>query len=99
MEQYTAAWEQFNTGINSPGFTGRSLFFYPNPTASYIAVPSLKKEDRLSITNAQGQTVADFYAENSETLDVSFLANGIYTMTLSGKNNDVLARGKFAITK
>jgi hypothetical protein len=61
---------------------------YPNPTLTFLNISSESKSfknSEIEITNYLGQTVLK--TEYSNTIDVSKLANGIYTLKIVSKDN------------
>jgi hypothetical protein len=87
-------------GVNQLERQGSYFSVYPNPTNNgtiKIEIPS-RQIASLEITDALGQTV--YYRKSissSQTLDLSFLGNGTYIVTL--KNNNTISSNKLLINK
>jgi hypothetical protein len=79
--------EQTSTGINETVLTANNLSVYPNPACSYITIrKNNKKPDSfiLTLRNIQGQAEIskNIVFENTYTIDLSNLTNGMYFLTL-----------------
>ncbi|MCL2072385.1 MAG: T9SS type A sorting domain-containing protein [Marinilabiliaceae bacterium] len=72
---------------------GESLFVYPNPTKEYITIISSNNEifenAVIEIYDLNGIKQQTKYDLDAESIDVSFLKQGFYTLKLIQKNNDV----------
>lgn len=70
MSQPLLSVQEFNSNNNS-------IFLYPNPTTNNLTIETTKPTTIL-IVDLLGQELYNSKIEKSETIDVSFLANGIY---------------------
>lgn len=57
--------------------SNNSIFLYPNPTTNNFTIETTKPT-YISIVNLLGQELFNSKIEKSQTIDVSFLSNGIY---------------------
>lgn len=74
------------TNITSINNFDSFLSVYPNPTSDKLTI-EIKKSTSISILNVLGVELLDSKIERSETIDVSFLPNGIYFV--KDMNSDV----------
>lgn len=90
------------SGINVNGKTN-AFTFYPNPVVNELIVKSAASIDyvvNVSIFNATGQLVYENkISEMENKIDVSVLANGLYTVQLTDKNKQRIQVKKFVINK
>lgn len=57
---------------------------YPNPTNNYITVASDETIETIKITDTQGREILS--TTNSQDIDLSEIASGIYIIIINGKN-------------
>lgn len=77
------------TGINELNEENNTIVVYPNPTKNQINFSLLTN---VQLTNVTGQIIAD--KKNVNTLDLSNQLSGIYFLTLTDKNGQVIQRSK-----
>jgi hypothetical protein len=75
---------------------------FPNPASDYlnVTVNVVDAEDlKVSIINTSGTVFSDFVmnSSTSESLDISYLAPGMYYLTISGNNS--FQSTKFIVTR
>ena len=64
----------------------QSVSLYPNPAAKTVTVKGIQGFENLSITDMYGKKLIErTIRQNAETIDISTLANGIYTIQLTSK--------------
>jgi hypothetical protein len=86
-----------HTGISPISPMLNSLKVYPNPASSYLIIDLEKPGYFIAkLTGISGQTTI---SQNSTTIDISGLANGIYILTIYDSNNKLLSTNKIAIIK
>lgn len=64
-------------GIQEYNSKNNSISLYPNPTTNNLTIETTKPTN-ISIANLLGQELFNSKIEKSQTIDVSFLSNGIY---------------------
>jgi len=69
-------------GISSPP-SGNDWIIYPNPSSSMVYFPSSLSAATIEIFDAFGRCVQRVEKSNSNSIDVSTLANGIYILRIS----------------
>jgi len=81
----------FVTSIRSK-FVANVLKIYPNPNKGVFTFTSpVAETDKVTIANAIGKTVFEGYATNN-SLDVNYLPNGVYFVTVAGKQKSYSVR-------
>jgi hypothetical protein len=68
----------------------RGEYFYPNPVSHSLTILTHEREELFTITDVRGKTLlaGQFSAGNREhTVELSFLARGIYFLTLHGSGS------------
>ncbi len=87
-------------GINEH-VNAEAINVYPNPAQDVITFNlDASKAQTIQIYDITGKMVNAYSVSvNNQQIDVSTLANGIYTYSIVGKNNSVLNRGKFTVAK
>ncbi|MFN3938970.1 MAG: T9SS type A sorting domain-containing protein, partial [Chitinophagales bacterium] len=81
-----SAWYYFTTAPLRLGKSNTELSVYPNPTSGIIAIEGVNfsGETRVNVTDVTGQTVyQNTLTNNSQVIDLSYLANGLYFMSIS----------------
>lgn len=90
----SATYLLFNTMVDVPEEVSLSLNLYPNPASQNIRVEvsgSPQQPSTITITDMLGHTVLYYRSESQEQhIDISGLANGIYTLTATLLNQEVL---------
>lgn len=72
--------------LGIPTFSSTSLKIYPNPTKDNLYFEGLEDETiEILITDVSGKTVLSKSQNSNQNLDVSHLADGIYTITINEK--------------
>ncbi|GAB4167113.1 MAG: hypothetical protein Tsb0033_29110 [Winogradskyella sp.] len=72
--------------LGIPTFTNNSFKIFPNPTKGILNFEGMDESPIfVSITDALGKTVLKTLQNSNESLDVSELANGIYSITVNGR--------------
>ena len=74
---------------------------YPNPAQNEINfVADASKQKAIQLFDVTGRLI-DTYSvlDEKTTINTSNFANGVYFYSIIGKDNSILTRGKFAITK
>lgn len=89
-----SSWPTFNlftntTGINNFNTTNNAIAVYPNPTSSKI---NFSDQANVQLTNAIGKTVT--CKQNINVLDISNQPAGVYFITFTNENGQVLQRSK-----
>lgn len=74
---FVLKWSQSLTGVDEDVFFNHSILIYPNPTSNNLTIETTKPTN-ISIVNLLGQELFNSKIEKSQTIDVSFLSNGIY---------------------
>lgn len=85
---------EMQSTLSVPSPDEQQFTLYPNPAADFITVNVLT-EGEVKITDITGKTVLTENSVSEEnTIDVSFLATGIYIMSIDGKSSQkiVIAR-------
>jgi hypothetical protein len=78
-----------NVGINESNNVNISI--YPNPTNGVVTFETEEKITSIEVYNLAGQKVSVF--NNTKTIDISNLSNGIYAATvITGSSNPVVKR-------
>ncbi len=74
---------------------------YPNPAQNEITIlTDASKQKSVEVFDMTGRKIDSFSITNSLTkINSSAYANGVYSYTIIGKDNDVMYRGKFSISK
>jgi hypothetical protein len=96
---------QFLTTIPPTGITELTAAadekVYPNPAQNEINfVADASKQKEIKVYDIAGRLLDAVMVNNTvTTFNTSAYANGIYTYSIIGKDNTVLARGKFVINK
>jgi len=81
----------FVTSIRSK-FVANVLKIYPNPNKGVFTFTTpVAETDKVTIANAIGKTVFEGYATNN-SLDVNYLPNGVYFVTVAGKQKSYSVR-------
>ena len=71
---------------------------YPNPASDYIGISSDENIEKILISNTFGQLVYELEIQsNSSRIDVSFLENGLYLISIFSDKGVVTE--KFIINK
>jgi hypothetical protein len=71
------------------------LRIYPNPVSNYLNIKNIPN-GHLIINDIMGRKMLQVQINNNETtIDVSHFANGIYTIKLISKDNQVISNNKF----
>jgi CubicO group peptidase (beta-lactamase class C family) len=71
------------------------LFFYPNPANETITISNsstLQGNSNLSIYDVLGNEISNFDIKNEQTIDISQLAKGIYTIKLGSKISKLIKK-------
>ena len=86
-------------GINE--YSSGAENVYPNPAQNEINfVADAANQKSVQIFDITGRLVDSFLiTENVSTLNTSAYANGLYTYSILGKDNSIISRGKFSISK
>ncbi len=75
-----------------------SFEMYPNPVSSKLCVESLSEHFQVSIFNAQGVLVRQYYFSNTKNeINISALSNGIFFIKIEDDNHSQVK--KFIISK
>ena len=83
------------TGIND---NDNNVSIYPNPANNVINVNASSNINTIEVFNMMGQRVAAFDANNTTAnINVSALANGIYTMRITTENG--VSNQKFTVAR
>ncbi|MCF8255711.1 MAG: T9SS type A sorting domain-containing protein [Bacteroidia bacterium] len=86
-----------HTGISPLSPMLNSLKVYPNPASTYLIIDLENPGYFIAkLTGISGQTTI---TQNSTTIDISSLANGIYILTIFDSENKLLSTNKVAIIK
>jgi len=74
---------------------------YPNPAQNTLTIATKASEaNAIQIYDATGRLVQGMNVTNDLTaVDISSLANGMYSYTVIAKDNGIGARGKFSVVK
>lgn len=92
-------------GISEPEQTIRTLKIFPNPLTGSGSRISVAIDPSEKISQGDAYTIYDFtgritlHGPFSNTVDVSSLPNGLYLMTVTGKNPGVTGSGRFIISR
>ena len=86
-----------HTGISSASPTINSLKVYPNPASTLLHL-DLEKPGYFTakLSSVTGQSII---TPTTGTIDVSGLANGVYTLTIYDSNNKLISTNKVSIIK
>lgn len=72
--------------LNTPEYNDFQLNIFPNPTKAILNFEGLNASSfEISIFDILGKRVLDKSIHNGETLDVSKLSNGVYTIKINNK--------------
>ena len=72
--------------LGTPTFTNSSFKMFPNPTKDVINFEGLEDNTiNISVTDVLGKVVLTKSQNSNQTLDVSSLTNGIYTISINEK--------------
>lgn len=82
---------EFVTTLSNDNFNSNTVSVYPNPANESLTIKSLGTIKNISITDMQGKIVYenDFKEGNLQTINVSPLAKGIYTISIAIDDNVV----------
>lgn len=74
-----------------------SIAMYPNPATSTLTVVTFAKSDvQYEIVSASGQTcMSGTFIQQSNQLDVTTLANGMYFMIIRNETGDIIGKERF----
>ncbi len=76
----------FFTGITEPNSRSTEMYLYPNPTNSILTLDELNPyHTKIKIFDMIGNEVGSY--ENTNSIDISFLPDGIYTIRIYSNNN------------
>lgn len=81
---YTINIEQGSIGLNE--IQNEQFIIYPNPTSSVFQLNN-EKEEQLFLTDSKGLNVFNQVIEPFETIDISFLPDGIYFAQMKSQRN------------
>ena len=73
-------------GLAENTLNNRTLEIYPNPNAGKFTVKALSNCEFV-IVNQLGQTIKSSQLQSGESIDISGLAEGIYTIMINGNDN------------
>ena len=87
-------------GINEFPLANQELVF-PNPAQNEINfLGDAAKQKSAQVFDIAGRMIDSFSITNNQTtINTSAYANGLYTYSIIGKDNAIVNRGKFSITK
>jgi len=68
------------------------VIFYPNPVVSELFIVTELRAVRCSIYNLSGQKIMDIIPDESNSIDVSVLNEGLYILVLELENGNQLTR-------
>lgn len=77
------SWE--NIALPTQSFNQNELVLYPNPVKDILAISNNESFTSFKIFNALGQIVKQD-SLNGQTINLSTLSNGVYTLQLEGNN-------------
>lgn len=88
---YTLAFKYSNT-LNSVTFSQETVQLYPNPTNDLLNIVYKNNIEQIEVYSIDGKKIklSIQYGLQQAQLDASALANGIYILVLTDKNNNVL---------
>jgi hypothetical protein len=74
----------------------KSLTIYPNPAKTQISISFDEQEETyINIYTITGQMLKKFSFNKNEKIDISDLANGVYFVIITNKNNAILHKASF----
>ena len=62
-----------------------NLRIFPNPSKGFVTIDGLNSKSKITVSNLFGETVK--YVENTNTIDLSNFANGIYFVKIDSDNH------------
>ncbi len=82
---------KYSNALNSASFSQETAQLYPNPTNGLLNIVSQNDIEQIDVYSVDGKKikVATQYGFQQAQLDASALANGIYILVLTDKNNKV----------
>ncbi len=81
------------TGIPTEANTAASISVFPNPTQDLLRITSAADIDRVTLSNAQGQVVAQQAVRGvAAVIDMAALSSGVYTLRATGRHADQVLR-------
>ena len=87
------------TGINESNITANSSA-YPNPAVNELTITTDEQANGISLYDIAGRKMDEVTVENKMALiNTAIYAKGIYYYTVTGRNNAVMSKGKFAVVK
>ena len=67
--------------------TAGNIKMYPNPSKGIVNIKGITGKSQITVTNLLGETV--MYVENTNVVNLSSFANGIYFIKINSDNNIV----------
>ena len=88
--------EEICTGLTNSAIAGIEI--YPNPSSGILHISNIPQGSQIKLINALGQVLVNMDAADAQTtLDVSNIANGIYTISLDA--DGIVVTRKMVIEK
>jgi hypothetical protein len=82
--------------LNVDNVSSESWHFYPNPANDILKIEAISEDSRIQMWSVDGKLIRDFSLRDSQTINVSDVPNGIYTIKLN-RNNSEIAYSKLVI--
>lgn len=92
------SWITILVGVGIDEIETTKINLYPNPSQEKINIESEEPIEEIHIFNMIGQEVFSTRSLNNNTVDLSGLSNGTYTLRITLKNGENINR-KFVISK
>ena len=87
IDVYEAVKQAYTTGINEHNLMVHQPVLYPNPFNNFIQFTNTKNIKNMAIFNTTGMLVYENNNVNDQTVDLSFLPNGIYIFKIITNDN------------
>lgn len=92
-------YSQSPVGIESSFNTSQKFGVYPNPTSGklFFSFPMESLLQQVIIYDAQGRMLLESQVEDGDSLDISFLSEGIYFVTVCDEDSSFNYTSKFVV--